>query len=64
MPPVEDFWIFDEAQVNVELISGYLTITQPGEIAMYADAFTRLAEIAVVGAPARRLIATALEVLE
>jgi transcriptional regulator with XRE-family HTH domain len=64
MPPVEDFWIFDDTQVNVELISGYLTITQPGEIAMYADAFTRLAEIAVVGAPARRLIATALEVLE
>ncbi|HET6291840.1 MAG TPA: Scr1 family TA system antitoxin-like transcriptional regulator [Kribbella sp.] len=24
MPPVEDFWIFDEAQVNVELISGWL----------------------------------------
>ncbi|WP_344747316.1 DUF5753 domain-containing protein [Kribbella aluminosa] len=64
MPPVEDFWIFDDAQVNVELISGYLTITQPGEVAMYADAFARLSKIAVVGAPARRLIASALEALE
>jgi len=64
MPPVEDFWIFDDAQVNVELISGYLTITQPGEVAMYADAFARLADIAVVGAPARRLIAAAIDALE
>ncbi|MFI6681170.1 helix-turn-helix domain-containing protein [Kribbella sp. NPDC050470] len=64
MPPVEDFWIFDDTQVNVELISGYLTITQPGEVAMYTDAFARLADIAVVGAPARRLIAAAIDALE
>lgn len=64
MPPVEDFWIFDEAQVNVELISGYLTITQPGELAMYADAFRRLANLAAVGASARRLIAAAIDALQ
>jgi transcriptional regulator with XRE-family HTH domain len=64
MPPVEDFWIFDDAQVNVELISGYLTITQPGEVAMYADAFSRLADIAVVGGPARRLVAAAIDALQ
>ncbi|ONI76788.1 transcriptional regulator [Kribbella sp. ALI-6-A] len=64
MPPVEDFWIFDDSQVNVELISGYLTITQPGELAMYADAFRRLAELAVVGAPARRLITAAIDALD
>ncbi|ADB31734.1 transcriptional regulator, XRE family [Kribbella flavida DSM 17836] len=64
MPPVEDFWIFDDSQVNVELISGYLTITQPGELAMYADAFRRLADLAVVGAGARRLVAAAIEALE
>ncbi|WP_432948732.1 helix-turn-helix domain-containing protein [Kribbella sp. CA-253562] len=64
MPPVEDFWIFDDSQVNVELISGYLTITQPGELAMYADAFRRLADLAVVGAPARRLITAAIDTLE
>ncbi|MFI5711797.1 helix-turn-helix domain-containing protein [Kribbella sp. NPDC051620] len=62
--PVEDFWIFDDAQVSVELISGYLTITQPSEVAMYADAFARLNELAVFGAPARRLITAAIDALE
>lgn len=62
--PVEDFWIFDDAQVSVELISGYLTITQPSEVAMYADAFARLKELAVLGAPARRLITAAIDALE
>ena len=27
--PVEGFWIFDDEQVAVELVSGHLTITQP-----------------------------------
>lgn len=62
--PVEDFWIFDDQVVNVELISGFLTITQPREIAMYADAFSKLRELAVVGAPARRLITAAIDALE
>lgn len=62
--PVEDFWIFDAKQVNVELISGYLTITQPSEVAMYADAFARLADLAVVGAAARKLITAAIDALE
>lgn len=62
--PVEDFWIFDDAQVSVELISGYLTITQPSEVAMYADAFARLKELAVLDAPARRLITAAIDALE
>jgi hypothetical protein len=59
--PVEDFWIFDDKQVNVELISGFLTITQPSEVAMYADAFARLAELAVVGVAARKLITAAID---
>jgi transcriptional regulator with XRE-family HTH domain len=54
--PAEDFWIFDNEQVNVELISGYLTVTQPREVAMYAQMFGRLAEIAVYGSRARSLI--------
>jgi hypothetical protein len=29
--PAEGFWIFDSGQVNVELTSGYLTLTQPRE---------------------------------
>ncbi|RFU82881.1 XRE family transcriptional regulator [Streptomyces triticagri] len=61
--PVEGFWIFDTTQVNVELVSGYLTITQPSEVAMYADTFTVLAEMAVYGAKARALISKALDTL-
>jgi transcriptional regulator with XRE-family HTH domain len=56
----ESFWIFDNEQVNVELISGFLTVTQPGEIAMYAQMFARFAEIAVYGRRARDLIASAM----
>ncbi|TQE15271.1 XRE family transcriptional regulator [Streptomyces ipomoeae] len=58
--PVEDFWIFDEAQINVELVSAYLTITQPHEVGMYAQTFAGLAELAVYGAPARALITSAI----
>ncbi|MEU1076916.1 MULTISPECIES: helix-turn-helix transcriptional regulator [unclassified Streptomyces] len=61
--PAEGFWIYDTAQVNVELISGYLTITQPGEVAMYGQTFTELAALAVHGAPARALITSAMDAL-
>ncbi|MFI1933843.1 helix-turn-helix domain-containing protein [Streptomyces sp. NPDC020330] len=57
--PVEGFWIFDKAQVNVELVSGYLTITQPSEVAAYADTFATLADMAVYGDKARALLAKA-----
>ncbi|MFD0351996.1 helix-turn-helix domain-containing protein [Kitasatospora aburaviensis] len=50
--PVESFWIYDQTQVNVELVSGYLTITQPSEIAMYEQVFGELSQIAVRGAAA------------
>ncbi|MEU3408863.1 Scr1 family TA system antitoxin-like transcriptional regulator [Streptomyces sp. NPDC006670] len=33
--PVEGFWIFDTSQVNVELVSVYLTLTQPTAVAAY-----------------------------
>lgn len=61
--PVEDFWIFDDRQVNVELVSGWLTLTQPREIAMYARTFSELSEIAVRGAQARTLITAAIDAL-
>ena len=61
--PVEGFWIYDQAQVTVELVSGYLTITQPSEIAMYAQAFTDLSVVAVHGATARSLISGAIDAL-
>jgi len=61
--PVEGFWIFDAEQVNVELVSGYLTITQPSEVGAYADTFAELAELAVYGASARALITGAMDSL-
>ena len=54
--PVEDFWIFDSEQVSVELVSGYLTVTQPHEVAMYAQVFAALTEVAVFGPRALDLI--------
>ncbi|MEV7153725.1 helix-turn-helix transcriptional regulator [Streptomyces misionensis] len=58
--PVEDFWIFDEGQVNVELVSAFLTITQPHEVGTYGRTFSALSDLAVHGAPARALIASAI----
>jgi transcriptional regulator with XRE-family HTH domain len=63
MRPVEGFWIFDREQVAVELVSGYLTITQPREIDMYAQTFSELANLAVYGEPARALIRRAIVAL-
>lgn len=61
--PVEGFWVFDKAQVNVELVSGYLTLTQPSEIEAYAGTFSMLANLAVYGAKARGLITSAMDSL-
>ncbi|MGW3688717.1 helix-turn-helix domain-containing protein [Streptomyces sp. NPDC005125] len=61
--PAEGFWIYDVAQVNVELISGYLTLTQPSEVAMYAETFAELSALALYGAPARALITSAMDTL-
>ncbi|MEU9100193.1 helix-turn-helix transcriptional regulator [Streptomyces sp. NPDC048361] len=61
--PVENFWIYDDAQVNVELVSGYLTLTQPSEVKAYADTFATLANMAVYGDRARALILRARDCL-
>jgi len=61
--PVEDFWIFDDRQVNVELVSGWLTLTQPRELSMYGKTFSELSEIAVRGAQARAVITAAIDAL-
>ena len=58
--PVEMFFLHDDAQVNVELVSGWLRVTQPSEVEMYADAFRRLSEMAVYGGAARALIGQAI----
>jgi transcriptional regulator with XRE-family HTH domain len=59
----EDFWIFDNAQVAVELVSGYLTITQPREIEIYAATFAQHVTSAVHGTAARALITEAIRTL-
>ncbi|RKR89533.1 helix-turn-helix protein [Micromonospora pisi] len=64
MWPVEGFWMFDEEQVSAELTSGHLTVTQPCEIAVYGDAFVRLAKLAVYGSAARTLITSAVNALD
>lgn len=61
--PVEGFFMFDSAQVNVELVSGHLTIATPSEVTAYADTFAQLADMAVYGDKARSLIAKARETL-
>ncbi|MEU1281242.1 helix-turn-helix transcriptional regulator [Streptomyces sp. NPDC005805] len=60
MPPVEDFWIFDKRQVNVELVSAYLTVKQNHEVTLYLDDFDRLKDLAVHGGPVFKIIADAL----
>jgi transcriptional regulator with XRE-family HTH domain len=61
--PVEMFFMYDGAQVNVELVSGWLRVTQPSEVEMYAQAFARLAEMAVYGSAARALVNQAIDAL-
>ncbi|MFB7908559.1 helix-turn-helix domain-containing protein [Kitasatospora sp. NPDC056076] len=61
--PVESFTMYDDVQVNVELVSAHLTITQPVEIAEYSRTFSELAGIAVHGAAARSLITSAINAL-
>ncbi|GGK48103.1 helix-turn-helix domain-containing protein [Streptomyces flaveus] len=61
--PVESFTMYDDEQVNVELVSAHLTVTQPREVQEYARAFTELSSIAVYGAAARSLITGAIDSL-
>jgi hypothetical protein len=61
---VEDFWLFDNDQVNVELVSGHLTLTHHRDVKMYAQAFDDLREQAAFGANARAVITSALSELD
>ncbi|KDN80719.1 helix-turn-helix domain-containing protein [Kitasatospora cheerisanensis] len=61
--PTESFTIYDDVQVNVELVAAHLTATRPGEIAEYSQAFSELAGLAVHGTDARGLITSAINAL-
>lgn len=60
---LEQFTVFDDARVHVELLSAQVTVSTPSEVALYVHAFARLAELAVYGAEARSLITSAIEAL-
>lgn len=64
MRPKESFDIHDDELVTVELVSGYLSITQPAEVELYLAAWERLWALAVVGDRAAALITAALDALD
>ncbi|NEC89849.1 helix-turn-helix transcriptional regulator [Streptomyces sp. SID12501] len=61
---LETFTMFDDERVHVELLTAAVTVTTPGEISQYAHAFEEMASLAVYGAGARALIATAIDSLD
>lgn len=61
--PVEDFYMFDDTEVAVELTSGYLRLTQPRDVEDYDSMFTQLSRMAVYGTGARALITSAIDAL-
>ncbi|NUP65414.1 MAG: helix-turn-helix domain-containing protein [Nonomuraea sp.] len=63
MWPLEQFTVFDDTRIHVELLAAKVTVTAPGELDVYLRAFARLTELAVYGAEARALILKAMETL-
>ncbi|WP_257033610.1 hypothetical protein [Streptomyces sp. Ag109_G2-15] len=63
MWPLEQFTVFDDARIHVELLAAKVTVTAPGELDIYLRAFARIAELAVYGADARAIIVKALDAL-
>lgn len=57
--PAESFQLWDDTRATTELVSGWLTVTQPSEVEMYARTFRALLALAVHGARARALITAA-----
>lgn len=61
--PLEAFYLFDNRQASVELLTAAVNVTAPSEVATYAKAFAELCKIAVHGARARALISEAISSL-
>lgn len=59
----EAFTMFDDRRVHVELLAAQVTVTAPGEVALYVQAHAALRELAAYGDGARRLITAALNSL-
>lgn len=60
---LEGFTIFDDRKAQVELLTAKVTVTAPGELALYSRAFDVLSGLAVYGQLARTLITSAIEAL-
>ncbi|MFJ6760765.1 helix-turn-helix domain-containing protein [Streptomyces sp. NPDC091273] len=61
--PLEAFYVYDDRHAVVETLTAEVNITQPRELADYAQAFAGLAEMAVHGDNARALITAAIDAL-
>lgn len=59
--PAHGFWIFDDEQVIVEIVSAELRLAQPEEVTQYRRVFDLLAPSALYDAEARRLLTAAAE---
>ncbi|WP_405924836.1 helix-turn-helix domain-containing protein [Streptomyces sp. NBC_00035] len=57
--PTHGFWIFDDRLVMVETIGAELRLTDAAEISLYRTVWDELAQVAVTGHQAHRLIARA-----
>ncbi|TDD79926.1 hypothetical protein E1298_26890 [Actinomadura rubrisoli] len=57
---VENFYVYDQNLVRIQLLSGRFTVNAPGDVAEYLAAFAELSELAVVGDEARALIRDAI----
>lgn len=62
--PAENFHLYDEAQVFIELLTAAVTIMQPREIALYVQLFDDLTADAVFGSKAQTLINAAIRTLD
>jgi transcriptional regulator with XRE-family HTH domain len=62
--PEEAFDITDDRLVTVELVSGYLSVTMPEEVALYVATWERLWALAATGPAATALIRSAVARLE
>ncbi|ACZ00165.1 helix-turn-helix domain protein [Thermomonospora curvata DSM 43183] len=62
--PEHTFIISDTELVTVELVSGFLSVSQPSEIADYLAAWKRLTSLSVTGEKARRIITRVRESLD
>lgn len=58
---LEAFTMFDDQRVHVELLAAQVTVTAPGEVALYRKAHAKLLDLAVYGEAARNRITTALD---